>query len=63
MKKRYVKEGSGKTGTRMRIARAGQALMILLFAALFGAGVVRGQTITFGGDADQGEGGRWMRAE
>lgn len=46
----------------MRIARAGQALVILLFAALCGAGVVRGQTITFGGDADQGEGGRWMRS-
>ena len=46
----------------MRIGRAGQALMILLSAALFGAGVVRGQTITFAGDPDQGEGGRWMRS-
>jgi hypothetical protein len=25
--------------------------------------VVRGQTITFAGDADQGEGGRWMRSK
>jgi trehalose/maltose transport system substrate-binding protein len=62
MIKRYVKEGSGKTGARMRIGRAVQALMILLSAAVFGAGVVRGQTITFAGDPDQGEGGRWMRS-
>jgi hypothetical protein len=62
MIKRYVKEGFGKTGTRMRIGRAVQALTFLLSAALFGSGVVRGQTITFAGAPDQGEGGRWMRS-
>ena len=62
MNKRYVKEGFGKTGTSMRIGGAVQALTILLSAALFGSGVVRGQTITFAGDADQVEGGRWMRS-
>jgi trehalose/maltose transport system substrate-binding protein len=61
MIKRYVKEGSGNTGMRMRIGPAVLALAILLSAALFGLGVVRGQTITFAGDPDQGEGGRWMR--
>jgi len=38
-------------------------LIILFFVSLFGSAVVRGQTITFAGDADQGEGGRWMRSK
>ena len=45
----------------MRIGRAVQALTFLLSATLLGAGVARGQTITFAGAPDQGEGGRWMR--
>jgi hypothetical protein len=63
MIKRYINQGFGKTGTRTRIARAVQALTILLSATVLGAGVARGQTITFAGDADQGEGGRWMRSK
>jgi ABC-type glycerol-3-phosphate transport system substrate-binding protein len=63
MIKRYVREGSGRTGPKMRIGRAVMALTILLFVSFFGSGVVRAQTITFAGDADQGEGGRWMRSK
>jgi hypothetical protein len=63
MIKRYVKEGSGKTGPKMRIGRAVMALTILSSVSLFGSGVVRSQTITFAGDADQGEGGHWMRSK
>ena len=63
MVKRYVREIPGNTGQKMRIGRALMAFTILLFASLFGSGVVRAQTITFAGDADQGEGGRWMRSK
>jgi trehalose/maltose transport system substrate-binding protein len=63
MIKRYINQGLGKTGTRTRIARAVQALTALLSATVLGAGVARGQTITFAGDADQGEGGRRMRSK
>ena len=63
MIKRYVREGSGRTGPKMRIGSAVMALAILLCVSFFGLGVVRGQSITFAGDADQGEGGRWMRSK
>jgi ABC-type glycerol-3-phosphate transport system substrate-binding protein len=63
MIKRYVREGSGKTGPKMRIGRAVMALTISLFASFFASDVVHSQTITFAGDADQGEGGRWMRSK
>ena len=62
MFKRYVKDGSGKTGPKLRIRRALMALAILSSVSLLGSSVVRSQTITFAGDADQGEGGRWMRS-
>jgi len=39
------------------------AVAILVLASVFTPGVVRSQTITFAGDADQGEGGRWMRSK
>jgi trehalose/maltose transport system substrate-binding protein len=39
------------------------AVSILLSASVFTPGVVRSQTITFAGDAEQGEGGRWMRTK
>ena len=39
------------------------ALSLLLLVFVFRPGVAQGQTITFAGDADQGEGGRWMRSK
>ena len=63
MIKRYVTNGPWKPGPKVRLGRVMMTLIILFFVSLFGSAVVRGQTITFAGDADQGEGGRWMRSK
>jgi len=64
MIKRYIiEEGPAKSGPKAGIGRALMAVSILLSASVFTPGVVRSQTITFAGDADQGEGGRWMRSK
>ena len=39
------------------------ALSLLLLVFVFRPSVAQSQTITFAGDADQGEGGRWMRSK
>jgi len=39
------------------------AVSILLLTSVFTPGVVRSQTITFAGDADQGDAGRWMKSK
>jgi trehalose/maltose transport system substrate-binding protein len=64
MIKRQIREESPvQSGLKTGIRRALMAASILLAASVFTPGVVRSQTITFAGDADQGEGGRWMRAK
>ncbi len=52
-----------KPGLRTRIGRAWVAASILSLTWVFVPGMVRSQTITFAGDADQGEGGRWMKSK
>ena len=52
-----------KPGLRTRIGRAWVAASILSLTWVFVPGMARSQTITFAGDADQGEGGRWMKSK
>src|ERR1700756_4754393 len=63
MIKRYIRKGSGRTGSKVGIRSVIRALTILLSVSFLGLGVMHGQTITFAGDADRGEGGRWMRSK
>src|SRR6266478_8344086 len=63
IKRHIIEEGPAKCGPRKRMGRALMAVSILLLASVFTTGVVRSQTITFAGDADQGDGGRWMKSK
>jgi trehalose/maltose transport system substrate-binding protein len=64
MIKGYIKEnGPAKSGPKAGIGRVFMAVSILLSAFVFTPGVVRSQSITIAGDADQGEQGRWMKAK
>jgi hypothetical protein len=63
IKGHIVEEGPAQSGLKRGIERALMAVSILLSASVFAPGAVRSQTITFAGDADQGENGRWMRVK
>ena len=63
IKQQVIEEGSGKSGPKAGVGRALMALSILLSAFVFTPGVVRSQSITIAGDADQGDQGRWMKAK
>jgi ABC-type glycerol-3-phosphate transport system substrate-binding protein len=63
IKRHNIVEGPAKSGPKGGIGRALMAVAILVLASVFTPGVVLSQTITFAGDADQGEGGRWMRSK
>jgi trehalose/maltose transport system substrate-binding protein len=63
IKRHIIKDGPGKSGPKAGVGRALMAVSILLLAFVFVPDVVRSQTITFAGEADQGEGGRWMRSK
>ena len=63
IKQQVIEEGSGKSGPKAGIGHALMAVSILVLASVFTPGVVRSQTITFAGDADQGDAGRWTKAK
>ena len=63
LNRHIIKESPAQVGAQVRIGRALMALSLLLLVFVFRPGVAQGQTITFAGDADQGEGGRWMRSK
>jgi hypothetical protein len=64
MIRKYIKEnGSANSGPKTRIGRVFIAVSILLSAVVITPGVVRSQSITIAGDADQGDQGRWMKAK
>jgi trehalose/maltose transport system substrate-binding protein len=61
IKRKVVEESPAKSGRGNGIGRALMAVSIVIIASVFTPAVVRSQTITFAGEADQGEGGRWMK--
>ncbi len=63
LNRHIIKESPAQVGAQVRIGRALMALSLLLLVFVFRPSVAQGQTITFAGDADQGEGGRWMRSK
>ena len=63
IKRHIIKEGPEKSGPKVGIGPALMAFSILLSAFVFAPDVVRSQTITFAGDADQGDQGRWMKSK
>jgi hypothetical protein len=60
IKRHIIKEGPEKSGPKVGIGPALMAFSILLSAFVFAPDVVRSQTITFAGDADQGDQGRFF---
>ena len=63
IKQHIIEEGPAKSGPKTGIGRALMAVSILLLVFVSIPGVVRSQTITFAGDADQGDQGRWMKSK
>ena len=63
IKRHIIEHGPARSGPKVAIGRAFIAVSILLSAFVFAPGVVRSQTITFAGDADQGDQGRWAKAK
>ena len=63
IKRHIIKEGPEKSGPKVGIGPALMAFSILLSAFVFAPDVVLSQTITFAGDADQGDQGRWMKSK
>ena len=63
IKQHIIEEGPAKSGPKAGIRRALMAISFGMLACVFTPGVVRSQTTTFAGDADQGEGGRWMKSK
>ena len=55
--------GPAKPWPKARIGRVFVTVSMILSALVFTPGVLRSQTITIAGDADQGDQGRWMKAK